>query len=259
MKNNKRYIVLLIILVVFFVLMYTLIGKDSIENRKKEATILVGDGTTWEYSNNRWVNLKLESSIEKYNWKKFKVFLDNEYKDDYLVWHDDKWYLFDDNKVAQNYTENFLGINSNYDIKTKSFEVKDIENYNYVEDVFNKNDITSSTELTVNTHTEVDLDNDGQVEDIYIVSNVFPIDFEPSQVFSFVFVVKNNKIYNLYKSIEKYEGTNGTKPYINSIIDVDDDGDYEILLTCAKYSTEQPINILYKFIDNDFKILISNQ
>lgn len=239
--------------------MYIFIGKDSIEEAKKEATVLVGDGTTWEYSNNRWVNLKLESSIEKYNWKKFKVFLDNEYKNDFLVWHDDKWYLFDDNKQAQNYTENFLGINANYEIKTKAFEVKDIEDYKYVEDVFNKNQIPSSTELTVNSYIEVDLDNDGENEEIYLVSNVFPLDFEPDKVFSFVFIVKNNKIYNLYNTIEKYEGTNGTKPFINSIIDIDNDNEYEILLTCAKYSTEQPINILYKFVDNDFKILISNQ
>ena len=51
---------------------------------------------------------------------------------------------------------------------------------------------------------------------------------------------------------------NGCKPYFNSFIDVDNDSRYEFILNCAEYSTNGVSRMLYKYDNNEFKILISN-
>jgi len=36
---------------------------------------------------------------------------------------------------------------------------------------------------------------DEKLEDFYLISNAFPLDFDPEKIFSIVFMVKNEKIY----------------------------------------------------------------
>ena len=70
---------------------------------------------------------------------------------------------------------------------------------------------------------------------------------------------KNGSIYYLYKAIENNDGQNGCKPYLNSLIDIDEDQVYEIVLSCGYYSVEKRLDMLYSFKDNQFKLLLSNQ
>lgn len=255
MKNNKVYIFLLILMLAFFFLMYFTIGKNHIEKSNQELTLLVGDNTIWNYSNLNWYKVS-DTSIPQYNWKKFKIYLDGIYKDDYYVWHDDKWYIFDDNKQPINYSEKFLGVVANYNIKVKEFMPKEVEDSEVIYSFLSKKGISSSTELTVKTQTTFDIDDDNNQEKIYIVSNAFAIDFYPDEVFSYVFMEKNKKLYEIYGFKEKNNYNNGTKPYINSILDVDDDGQYEIIVTLAQYSNLPQDNRLYKFTKDSFKQII---
>ena len=254
MKNNKVYIVLIAILILFAVLMYFMVGKEKIEKRKQAVTILTGEKTVFEYSNNKWSS---NNNIKKYDWKKFSIFLDNEYKGEYYVWNDDRWLIFDDNKEAVNYTENFLGISANINVNLIPFNTLENSDLNYASQVLRGHDISPNADLTVNTVTNVDIDGDGIEESIYIISNAFPIDFEPAMTFSYIFMVKEDQIYMIYQFEDDNNLDNGLKPYISSILDVDNDGIYELLITYARYSTQEPINALYKFENNQFKNLVS--
>ena len=75
-------------------------------------------------------------------------------------------------------------------------------------------------------------------------------------------MVKNNKVYYLYNDISNNrESLNGCKPYLNAVLDTNNDKTYEIILSCARYSVSESIDMLYKFDKEKdaFKIVISNQ
>ena len=253
-KNNKVYIVLIILLIAFFFAMYFLVGKKEIQKQKEELTLLLGEETVWVYQNQNWIDNTQNKN--DYNWKKFQVFLDGKYQDEYYVWHDDKWYIFDDNKQPINYTENIIALRSNFDVNLKTFTSEEIEKDNIVFKILKDKGISENVDLTTCTQTKVDIDNDGKNESIYIVSNVFPMDFDPDTIFSLVYMEKDGNIYEIYSKEEKNDYNNGVKPYINSIIDVDNDGEFEIVISYAGYSVEKIENHLYKFINKQFKEII---
>ena len=71
-------------------------------------------------------------------------------------------------------------------------------------------------------------------------------------------MVDNEKIYMLYEDSDTNTGVNGCKPALYTIGDFDYDKDNELILSCAKYSNQTPIFMLYEFQNNAFRIEISN-
>ncbi len=257
--KKKRYIVLLIILAIYVIAMYFFLGANHLKKEKDYTTILVGDSTIWNYSNKKWLNVTSKSTIKDINWKEFTVYIDNKKLGNYYLWHDDKWYLFDKDKNAVNSSGNLFAYRSNFPLKVKEFSTEPIVNMDVVSQVLEENKLDVSSKFTVNTLTKFDIDNDNILEEFYIISNVFAIDFVPDTLFSIVFMVKGNQIYYIYRDIAPNKTTNGCKPYFNSFFDVDLDNKYEFILSCGRYSVKQPVDMLYKFEKDEFKILISNQ
>ena len=122
-----------------------------------------------------------------------------------------------------------------------------------------QNNLSTSSKYTVEQEVSIDIDNDGNNETFYFVSNAFSLDYNPSKIFSIVFMVKNSKIYPIYTDIAPNTTNNGCKPYLSAVLDVDQDNIYEMVISCGKYSTETPSDMLYKLTDDGFKIVISNQ
>lgn len=261
MRNKKVYIVLLVILVVFFVVMFLIFGLNNIRSAKDSATIIVGDSTVWSYDNKKWLNLTTPKSIDRLNWKKFNVFVNNENMGKYSLWHDDKWYAFDDEKNAVLLEGTLFAYRSNFDMRIVSFEESEIDDRTYVDYVLEENNLSLSSKFTASYKTSIDFDNDGVNEDFYLISNAFPLDFDPELIFSIVFMVKNEKVYYLYNDISEHRALNGCKPFFTSFLDVDNDKYQELILSCAGYSTSNQVDMLYKFNKDDdaFKIVISNQ
>ena len=87
------------------------------------------------------------------------------------------------------------------------------------------------------------------------------MDIDHEKILSIVFMVKNEKIYYLYNDISENRSFNGCKPFFTTFLDADNDKKYEVILSCAGYSTSTQVDMLYKFNkDNDaFEIVISNQ
>lgn len=260
MKKRKRYYVILIVLIVFTIGMYYAFGKENIAKGKDSTTIIVGDNTIWNYSDNQWLNITNNKTIESISWLDYNIYLDNKKFGQYYLWNDgNKWYMFDSNKKAINKDGKILAYRSNYNIQIKDFTSKPIRNYYHVNKVLRDNQLSTSSRYTVSEEITIDIDNDGKNEILYFVSNAFALDFNPDKVFSLVFMVKDNKIYNIYTDIDKNLGTNGCKPYLSAVIDIDEDNTYELVVSCGKYSVSKPLDMLYKFNGTDFKILISNQ
>lgn len=261
MRMKKIYITLLIILFVFFLVMFCLFGIDNIRQENYSSILIVGDDTVWTYKNKKWLNITHATTLHNYNWKDYIVYENNELKGTYKLWHDDKWYVFDDEKKAIQMEGTLLAYDANFKLKVKEFSISDVTDMTYVRAVLDEKGFSQSTKFTVLYKVDFDYDGDGKDEDFYVMSNTFPIDFEPDYIFSIVFMVKNNEIYYIYDDVAKNTGYNGCKPYFNSFLDTNNDGSYEFILSCGRFGDASQVDMLYQFDKekDKFKILISNQ
>lgn len=259
MKEKKIYITLLIILFVFFIVMFSLFGVKNIQSEKDHSTIIVGDRTIWKYEKKRWSIIRNNIAVEDLNWKKYRVFDNQVEKGDFYLWHDDKWYVFDDNKSAVLLEGDLFAYSANYDMNIQPFSVENVDDLSYVKQVLIDHNLSTSSKFTVLSKVLFDFDGDQNQEEFYIVSNAFPSDFEPEYIFSFVFMIKNEQIYMIYDNLDENRFLNGCRPYITSFLDANHDGKYNFILSCGYYSDLGIVDMLYEFSDNQFKILISNQ
>lgn len=259
MRKKKTYLIIIIILIIYLAGMYFFLGKDNLKEEKEATTIIVGDSTVWRYSSRKWLNIKKRATKETLNWQQFTIYDDNKKLGNYYLWLDDKWYFFDKNKNAIQTNGKTLAYKSNFNIDIKEYTEEQITDYSYVNYVLNENNLSTSSKFTSNYKVSIDIDNDQVNEDFYVISNSFAMDFTPDRIFSIVFMVKNNKIYYLYNDISDNKVNNGCKPYLNYFLDLNSDKKYEVILSCGKFSTETPVDMLYQFNNDSFEILISNQ
>ncbi len=259
MVNKKIYIILIVSLVVFFIVMFSLLGVKNIKEEQYSSTIIIGNSTVWTFSDKKWNNITYKSSLKNLSWEKYHVFSNKEYAGEYYLWHDDKWYVFDENKKAILLEGDLIAYSANSDLKLQSPSEKTVENFDYINYVLEKNDLSLSSKFTSIYKVDFDIDNDSTEEEFYIISNAFSMDFTPDKTFSIAFMVKEDTIYYLYKDVTDNKAFNGCKPYYNFFLDVNDDNKYELVLSCSKYSVIDQIDMLYEFNDNEFKILISNK
>lgn len=258
MKKGKfKYIVLILLLIIYAIAMFLAFGVDEMKEREASTTIVVGSGVVWNYSSRSWLNYNTPELLNKVNWNKFNVYVDNEKLGNYYIWIDDKTYLFDDNREAVNYQGNLFAYSADYLIDIIPFSVENIEDYTYVNQVLDKYNITDR-QFTLANVSSIDFDQDGALEDFYIVSNVFAMDFFPDKYFSYVFMVDDEKIYMLYEDSDTNTGVNGCKPALYTVGDFDYDKDNELILSCNKYSNQTPVFMLYEFQNDAFRIEISN-
>ena len=259
MVKKKVYIILIAILVVFLVVMFAVFGTKNIKEEKVSEVLIVGDETVWKLSEKKWHNITYKSSLQDLSWKKYKVFENSQEVGNYYLWYSDKWYAFDGQKNAVKIDGEMFAYSANFDLKVNNFTTEEVDNYEFVNYVLESNGISTSSKFTSIYKIELDIDNDFNDETFYLISNAFPLDFEPEKSFSIAFMVKNDNIYYIYKDVTANKGFNGCKPYYNTFLDVDDDNVTELILSCSKYSVADRVDMLYKYEDDGFKIIISNQ
>ena len=257
---GKRYKIIGIILTVYLIGFFLIFGLSNVKDGKRKLTLLVGDNTFWRYSDKSWLNITTKETINSLNWQKYKVYLDNKYFGEYSLWYDDsKWYAFKSDKSAVIMEGDLLAYSSNFDLDIKEFEIKENTNNTYVHQVLAKNELPTSSQMTINSVVKVDIDNDGIEEEIYTISNAFASDFYPDKLFSIAFMVKDEQIYSMYTNIEEASFGNGCKPYVRAILDINEDKTYEVILTCGKFSIQKQEDMLFKLNKEKFDLLISNQ
>ncbi len=254
MKSNKVIVVLIAFLVIFAFLFYWLVGRERVERNNYQLVMITENEVTWNCYGSSW---EKKTNINDYNWKKMDVFIDGKYSGKYYIYHDDQWYLYDDNKEAVDINGNFLAIESNFDVNAVSFEMSEIEDNEYVVEELENKGLSTGSQLTVNDETKVDIDNDGKEETLYVISNTFPIDFDTDFSFSYVFMEKDGQIYDVFSN-ESDNMYTAVRPFINAIIDTNNDGIYEILISTAEYSNQGQGHILYEWKNNTFQKIIEN-
>ena len=256
---KKIYVFLIVFILGIGVIMFLLFGLDSLKKEKYETALVVGDNTTWIYQNKRWMHVSSADRFVELSWQKYQVFDDNKSIGSYDLWHDDKWYIFDDQKNAIMPTGVWFAYKSNYNIETMNFTKEEFSEDEYVTSVLSSKDLPIDSKFTKAYKSSLDIDADGIIEDFYVISNVFSLNDHPEKVFSFVFMVKNNQIYYLYDDVRDYKVYAGCSPDIITFLDADADEVDELIVSCDQYSNLGRIDMLYNFDGESFKILISNQ
>ena len=259
-KGKVKYIVIIVILVIYCVLMYLAFGVDETKRRETAATLLIGDSAIWNYSGGSFTNITSQSTISSFDWQEFTVYVDNQLLGNYSVWYDDRWYLFDEGQNAVDYQGNLFAYKADFDMNILPFTVQEISDYRYVEQVLSEYGITTPG-YTVDNYYAIDLDQDGVDEEFYAVSNCFmDIDIGfPDEYFSFLFMVDDGVITMLYEETGQNQAVNGTQPIIYSVLDIDNDSNYEMIVMGYKYSVQLPYVMLYKYEDGTLKLEFSNQ
>ena len=261
MKKKTRYIVLLVMLLAYFAVLFLVYGKDHLKKEKEETVIIIGNNTIWKKEKQKWRTLKSVSDKKDLGWKLYDTYIDSKKIGKYYLWNDNtEWYLFDKKKSAYNYQGELLAYRANYKIPVKSFTTEAVTDYTYLDKLLSDNNLSNTGNPTVSNSIKVDIDNDGIDEKFYVFSNIFSVDeILPENSYSFVLLEKESKTYMMYSYTDEFVGLSGCQPFINYLIDIDEDDNYEIVLTCSQYDELPPINTLYKFDKNKFIEIIDNQ
>lgn len=258
MKTKKRYIKIIIIMILLSIIFLLTIGLKLIEKENEIDLIVLDNNVILKKENNKWSSIKQESELKKYNWNMLHIFVDNKYLGKYNIYFNEKFYLFDKDRNAVNYNGDLIAF-SNNSYKLVNFTTSDITNNYYVDKILSDYKL-DNTSLTSQYYIDLDIDNDNINEQIFVVSNKFPIDnVTQNTYFSFIFLVDKKEIIMIYKNIEQTDDSySGCKPYINNILDINDDNKYEIILNCAHYSTGQIDSLMYEYKRKKFNLIISS-
>lgn len=218
LKRRKVYIILIIILIIYFVIVYYFVSNNENENKKK-ANIIVNGINAWKYENSTWEYIYEFNEIN--NKDKYKIYLSNNYIGDYkIIVNNNRIYAFDNNNNSLQYNEPIIAINSNYDI--------DLKNISYSEYTDEDNNILSKIMSDYSIYTFrnnkilIDLDNDGNIETLYIVNCYNSNEL----VFSGIYLY-NGKLLEIVRS----DDLNYISYNIESFIDIDNDNNYELLIS----------------------------
>lgn len=259
MIKKRTYIILLIILGVFFITMFMLYGRKEIKKAGYASIVIMGDNSVWKYVDKKFYKITYKSSLQKLSWNKYDVYLNNKFVDKYYLWFNDGWYVFDDDKNPIQIDDTFIALSSNYGLKLIDFKENEVDDMTYVNRVLEENNLGISSQFTSIYKVSFDINKDFKNSDFYIISNAFARDFTPEKTFSIAFAVRDDRIYYIYKDISNYRGINGCKPYYNALLDIDGDDENEFILSCARYSDSGQVDMVYKYVNDEFKIIISNQ
>lgn len=257
MKNKKVYYFIILFLVLYLVVFFFFFKKDDSAKNKNYGAFAIGNDAFFLYEKEGWLSINTRYK-KNYNWYLFDVYRDNEFLSQYSMIYSGIWNMFDKdkNKIDASFNEN-IGISTDLPYKIKEYrESSESSLDGYTRQVLEKYNIPDNVELTTNRIIHVDIDNDGNLEKIYTVTNVFS-EIEQSVTFGFIFLVDDNHIYMIYDKIfESNSLTDTCKPYVSHVIDFDSKN--YVLVSCSYYSDLGKKVLLYRYKDKKIKEVISN-
>lgn len=250
MKINKKYMILLGIFTIYILVMFLIFGRDFIRNNLDSSTIAISPDTIWNFEQGKW---KDNGNKTDYSMKNYEVYEDSKYLGELKLTYNDKLYLFDSERKPVRYENSIIAVKGSIDIGVIPFKNTTISNSNkVVTKILKEKKIKVSRDTLTSKLIKIDLDNDGKLEEIYTISNVFNTD-DYSNSIAIIAVLENNEITYLKEDVKEGKYTlTMCMPYIQNIIDIDKDKKYEIITTCSYYSNNGTCHTLF---DNDYKML----
>ena len=252
MKNKRNIIIIVVIIVFYLALAIIFFGWESFMNKFQGLNIMLSTGEKWQLKDGKWSDIKDES---KYNWEKFDVYIDNQLLGNYDLLYNDKWYIFDENKKSIKYDGKILAIRGNKKYEVIEFNEKDLndDGKNALREVLSEYDIDYPKELTYAKRVNLDIDGDSKEETIYTISNAFTYETELNKKFSTVFILDGKKKVLYFDYVNVGDQYDLCVPKVNSIIDINKDLKYEIILECKYFSEMGVCGSLYELKNGAYK------
>lgn len=263
MKKYKGIIILVVVLLVYSLIMFFLFsskeeGKspidkitESFDNKesKKNNYYLVTDNSEFEYYYKSFKKASI-TTIERQD--KFNVFVNNKLLGDYKLKYATYWNLFDEDNNFKMYDGKLLAMTSNMNAKVRNIEIREINDSDKVL-LINNFDIKTFNYISTNEVVDIDLDNNGVMDEVICVSSMQESD-NSNNHYSIVVVKLNNEVIPIIeekkdKAIYVYN--------IYGIINIFEREHDNIIISRTKdYDTDEPRteDFIYQFKNNKYVI-----
>lgn len=230
----------LFIVVVLYVLT---IGIIFYINNMNNTEIVIFPNISFKYQSKKWkkndfnskinYNIYIKNSLltkSKLTMKNDLMYYNNEILDDFIATSNDKTKIID------------------YNIET------DEDNY---KKVLEKLKISKYNNFKVNQKIVIDYDNDSELEEIYVLSNLFVDPFMEDvndDKFSVLYTIDKGKTNIVYE--KKFESdVTGCLLKIRGILDVNNDNKYELVTTCSYYDQLGTKIQIYELNKENYKLI----
>lgn len=244
-KDKKFEITIVFTIVVFSIILFGLYLIIDTINSKKTYTLFLKPYTILECT--KWDCENVSSKLIEYNNKQYKLFLNGKSIGTYDLYYNDrskKYYIFNNNNDNIYNNEKLFAYMGKVSINQKNYETSDIT----IEELIK---LSSVADLTIDKDNvnkiSLDFDNDGTLEDIYLVNS----NSKDEALFSVLIYKDKNKYSILDKRVSKEIDQVGFT-YISNVIDIFEDGKLEFIYTTAYFDEIGMCNVLYRLKGNRF-------
>lgn len=244
MKKSIGIIVIGFLIMISMVFMYIYIPYL----RKNSTFVIVNENTIWMKKNDKWKNVS-KRHIVRFSYDKLYSFDGSSYIGETYNDYSKNLTIYNKNYepiILKNQLLSIMSSEKPLSIKIlqSATEADELDSIN-IDNVLNKYSIQSDYQMTKYL---VDIDNDSNLDEIYNITNFYMNDND-SQVFSIVFSVINENIEIIdHVVVSKEEELKEKSININHVVDVDNDKQYEIILSRSSFGdVKNDCNSLYKY------------
>lgn len=228
MENKKSIIIVIVILVLYLLLMVVILGIDKLKNKLYRFEILMEPNVYLKYENGKWEDI--ESDTTEMLGKKYHVYGDHQFLYEGIMQYAmNKWYAFDNNDEPLSLPDQFFAYRGNKKMDVRNFEILDMTESEIEEakELLKEEKVNFEIVFKKTEKIEFDLDNDGKIETIYIVTNDY--DYESQKkAFSIVYIKNENKVNILISHIAD-DYTTVPNITLKEIFDYNHNKKYELL------------------------------
>ena len=245
-------------LIIIFVAYGCLFGCFMLfRTHKKEvnATVFWDNYINIRYENGNWYRIS-QSGMKSYDWKKYDLYLNDEFLGNYYLMNNKKLYIFDDDKKPIQWKVGTVAFGGNVKSKVSKISTSKISDvdYTYINEVCKSLKVKNvDFSKIINQYKYlVDIDGDKELDTIYSISNAQMEGAYPSkQTFTIVFLRKNNKNIIIYKSIENKSNYFSGFAADMIVFTMENDKKPKILMNFSTYSSAIIEGALYEFNEKE--------
>ena len=261
MKKYKGLILIIILLLGYVAAMYFVFNtsnsttqstKPNNSNNKvinKDYYMVVGDNGLYKYENNKFIKASKRNIESQSN---MKIYVDNKFFGNYKMNYVATWNLLNDKSEFVSYNGNLLAISSDFDVVVKEYKTREIDDNDKV--LLLKNySINSFKYLTVNKVIDIDLDKNGEMDEVICLSSM-EFSENVNNYYNLVILKYNNNIITIIDE----RGNDALAVYnITSIVNIlNEKSDSIILKKIESYygETQKVSNIIVRYKNDNYMI-----
>ena len=244
MKKKLMYLSLIILIPIYIII--------AIFSNTKQDILIIGGNIYIEYNDKKYNIKNNYKNNPQLNYRKYKIYDGEKYIDGYIKFYKDD-ITGDTNGIIYNSTLDISNLSIPLLAYTGNINI-DVADTVVTDKISDNDEIILKSKLTgiidniddINfKKITVDLNNDNQNEYIYFIYK-----YDNNKIYNSIFMMdSNNRIIDIVTNGEKNEEYN-----INYIVDVDMDGEYEIVLS-SSYGYSLTNYEIYKLKNNKFEKL----